>query len=67
MSLLVRATMRGFESQCYQYESGLLEDDEWHALQAAIRDICAMPGFNKYWEWLKPHMSARLQKVVDGS
>ena len=66
MSLLVRAMLRGFESQCYQYESGLLEDDEWRALQAAIKDLCSLPGFNKYWQQLKPHMSEKLKKVVDG-
>ena len=66
MSLLVRATLRGFESQCYQYEAGLLEENEWYALRTAIRDICAWPGFNRYWEQLKPHMSERLKKVVDG-
>jgi len=66
MSLLVRATLRGFESQCYQYEAGLLEENEWHALRTAIRDICAMPGFIRYWDQLKPHMSERLKKVVDG-
>ena len=66
MSLLVRAMLRGFESQCYQYESGLLEDDEWRALRAAIKDLCSLPGFNKYWQQLKPHMSERLKKVVDG-
>ncbi len=66
MSLLVRAMLRGFESQCYQYESGLLEDNEWNALQAAIKDICSLPGVNKYWQQLKPHMSERLKKVVDG-
>lgn len=66
MSLLVRATLRGFESQCYQYEAGLLEDNEWHALQTAIKDICALPGFNSYWEQLKPYMSERLRIIVDG-
>lgn len=66
MSLLTRAILRGFESQCYQYEVGLLEDDEWRALRAAIVDICALPGVNRYWQQLRPHMSGRLQKVVDG-
>jgi len=66
MSLMVRAMLRGFESQCYQYESGLIEDDEWRALQTAIKDLCSLPGFNKYWQQLKPHMSERLKKVVDG-
>jgi len=66
MSLLVRAMLRGFESQCYQFESGLLEDNEWHALQAAIKDLCSLPGVNKYWQQLKPHMSERLRNVVDG-
>ncbi len=66
MSLLVRAMLRGFESQCYQRESGLLEDDEWRALQAAIRDLCSSPGVNRYWQQLRPHMSERLKKVVDG-
>ena len=66
MSLLARAMLRGFESQCYQYDVGLLEEDEWRALRAAIIDICALPGVNRYWERLRPHMSGRLQKVVDG-
>jgi hypothetical protein len=66
MSLMVRAMLRGFESQCYHYESGLLEDDEWRALQTAIKDLCSLPGFNKYWQQLKPHMSERLKKVIDG-
>ncbi len=65
MSLLVRAMLRGFESQCYQYESGLLEEAEWRALQSAIKDLCALPGVNKYWQQLKPHMSERLKRVVE--
>ncbi len=65
MSLLVRAMLRGFESQCYQYESGLLEDDEWQALRQAIRDLCALPGVNRYWQQLKPQMSKRLRAVVE--
>lgn len=66
MALFVRATLRGFESQCYQYEIGLLEEDEWHALRKAIVDVVALPGFNRYWQSLRPHMSDRLKKTVDG-
>ena len=65
MSLLVRAMLRGFEAQIYQYQAGLLEDDEWQALRAAIVAICALPGVAKYWEQLKPHMSERLRSVVE--
>lgn len=65
MSLLVRAMLRGFEAQVYQYEAGLLEEDEWQALQAAIVGLCALPGVNYYWEQLKPYMSKRLQLVVE--
>ena len=65
MTLIIRAMLRGFESQCYQYDSGLLEEDEWHALQTTIQWVCALPGVNKKWQELKPHMSARLVKVVD--
>ena len=66
MSLLTRAMMRGFESQCYQYESGLLEEHEWRALQTAIKELSALPGFNRYWQQLRPHMSQRLQNIIDG-
>lgn len=65
MWLLVRASMRGFESQCYQYEAGLLEEDEWQALRTAILDLCTLPGWARYWEQMKPHMSNRLRKLVD--
>ena len=66
MSLLTRAMLRGFESQCYQFDSGMLESQEWRALQTAIRELCSLPGFNRYWQQLKPHMSERLKKVIDG-
>jgi len=66
MSLLTRAMLRGFESQCFQFDSGLLEDNEWRALQSAIKELCTLPGFNKYWQQLKPQMSERLQRVIDG-
>lgn len=65
MSMLVRAMCRGFETQCYQYEAGLLKEDEWHALRNAIQDICALPGVRRHWEQLKPHVSERLHKVVE--
>lgn len=65
MSLLTRAMLRGFESQCYQHQVGLLEEDEWSALRKAIRDICALPGVSRYWAQVRPHMSERLQQVVD--
>ena len=67
MSLLVRAMLRGFESQCYQAQAGLLEADEWRALRTAIRDLCALPGVRHYWLALKPYMSERLATVVEGS
>ena len=66
MSLLTRAMLRGFESQCYQYESGMLDSHDWQALQTAIRELCSLPGFNRYWQQLKPHMSERLKVVIDG-
>ena len=50
MSLLVRAMLRGFEAQVYQYDAGLLEEEEWQALRAAIVGICVLPGVSKYWE-----------------
>lgn len=65
--LLVRAMLRGFKAQCYQYEAGLLEDDEWKELRAAIVGVCTLPGVTKHWEQLKPYMSERLRKVVEGS
>ena len=65
MSLLVRAMLRGFEAQSYQYQAGLLEQDEWQAMRAAIVEICALPGVARYWELLKPHMSERLRSVVE--
>ena len=65
MSLLVRAILRGFESQCYQAEVGLIEETEWRALRNAIVNICGLPGVRKYWMELKPYMSERLQNVVE--
>jgi hypothetical protein len=65
MSLLARACLRGFETQCYQYESGLLEEQEWKALRAAICTITAWPGFNRYWQQLTPMMSERLRRVIE--
>ena len=65
MSLLSRACLRGFETQCYQAESGLLENQEWVALRTTIRSVTAMPGFNRYWQELKPMMSERLRRVVE--
>ena len=41
MSLLVRALLRGFETQCYQAKVGLLEEDEWLALQQDAGYLCA--------------------------
>lgn len=67
MSLLVRAMLRGFESQCYHYEAGLLEEEEWQALRNAIQSICALPGVHRYWLELKPHISARLHAVIEGT
>lgn len=66
MSLMMRAMFRGFEAQCYQYDSGLLDEDEWQALRSAIQNICGLPGVRKYWIELKPYMSSRLQGVVGG-
>jgi len=67
MSLLMRAMYRGFESQCYQHEAGLIEEPEWQALSNSIIQLTAMPGINRYWQQLKPHMSERLQRIIDGS
>lgn len=65
MSLLARAAFRGFESQCFQYESGLLEEDEWLALRAAIVDFATLPGFNRYWQGMRLHMSKRLRSIIE--
>lgn len=66
MSLLMRAMYRGFESQCYQHEAGLIEEPEWKALKTAIVQLTELPGANRYWLQLKPHMSERLQNIIDG-
>ena len=65
MSLLVRAMLRGFETQCYQCEYGLIEAQAWQALRTAIRSISTLPGVNRYWQQLKPMMSERLRKVTE--
>ncbi len=65
MSLMVNAAFQGFEAQCSQADTGILEEVDLLALDEAVHRICAMPGVQKYLADLKPGFSPRLQAIIE--
>ncbi|NQV30959.1 MAG: hypothetical protein HQ508_08730 [Candidatus Marinimicrobia bacterium] len=65
MFMLVSAAIREYETQCSEYEKGLLEAHEWERVQESIASFTSMPGVKKYWLELKPEMSELLKSVVE--
>ena len=64
-SVIVRATLRGWESYCYMRDSGLLDDKEWEGIQRAMARFAISSAFVREYEDMKPEMSSRLQSVLD--
>ena len=63
--LLCRAMLRGYEAQIYQYEVGLLDDDEWINLKRVILETADFPGFAKLWPTLSGVVSDQLREIIE--
>jgi hypothetical protein len=62
---LLRAALRGFESQIYQHEVGLLDDAEWAYLKRVILETISYPGFDTLWPELSGTVSDPLREIID--
>lgn len=62
---LFRAMLRGFESQIYQHEVGLLDDAEWAYLKRVILETTSYPGFESLWPELSGAVSDSLRSIID--
>jgi hypothetical protein len=64
---LFRAMLRGYESQIYQHEVGLLDDAEWAYLKRVILETTSYPGFDSLWPELSGTVSDPLREIIDMS
>ena len=62
---LFRAMLRGYESQIYQHEVGLLDDAEWASLKSVILETTSYPGFEVLWPELSVTASDSLRDIID--
>ena len=62
---LMRAMLRGYESQVFQHEVGLLDDDEWAYLKNVIIETTSYPGFDLLWPELSGAVSEPLRNIIE--
>jgi hypothetical protein len=62
---LFRAMLRGYETQIYQHEVGLLDDAEWAYLKRVILETTSYPGFYSLWPELSEAVSDPLREIID--
>lgn len=62
---LCRAMLRGYESQIYQHEVGLLDDAEWNYLKRVILESTSYPGFDSLWPELSGVVSDSLRSIIE--
>ena len=63
--LLLRAVIRGYENQIFQYQVGMLDEAEWLDLERVIEQSARMPGFAALWPELSDSASASLREIID--
>ena len=62
---LFRAMLRGYESQIYQHEVGLLDDAEWAYLKRVILETTSYSGFDLLWPELSGVVSDSLRNIIE--
>ncbi len=65
--VILRAAIRGYENQFYQYRQGFLDDSEWEGIRREIATQLARPFNRTIWEKTQPVFSPRFRKVVNES
>lgn len=65
LSEFVVAVLGGFESQCHAHEAGLLDKSEWQASRKTVLDLCALPGFRRYYVQQRSQISDQLRLIID--
>ena len=64
-------TLRTWENVHYQYRSGMLNEDEWEALQHYVKALLQVPIWRDYWEReiysspFRREIDARLAELAD--
>jgi hypothetical protein len=64
--LLVRAYLRGFENDYYQYKQGTFDLGPWEGYLNSFRSDClARPGFRALWEQERESFNSEFAALVD--
>lgn len=64
--LMVRAYLRGFENDYYQYQQGTFDTGPWEGYLNSFRSDClARPGFRALWEQQREGFNSEFAALVD--
>ena len=58
-------TLRTWENVHYQYRSGMLNEDEWKALQHNVKALLQVPIWRDYWERERDIYSSPFRREID--
>jgi hypothetical protein len=64
--ILNTVVARSFEDAFFQWREGRLDDDVWHSLMPALRDVKSTEAFNRFWELRRHQFRAEFADYVDG-
>lgn len=58
------STMRDWENIHYQYQSGMLTEDEWRGFRLNLKSLFDLPILQEYWTNERQFFSSRFQNEV---
>lgn len=65
LKILARAILRGWESYCYMYDVGLLDESEWSGIKRSIERFGSQPHLAAGYMEMRLELSERLRAVID--
>ena len=63
--MYLTAALRSIENAYFQWRSGRLDDDTWHALTAVVKDIKSTTTFAKFIEMRRHHFRLEFADYLD--
>ena len=63
--IYITTILRSYENAYFQWRSGRLEDDTWHALMAVVRDVKSTPMYSQILDVRRHHFREEFLKYMD--
>jgi hypothetical protein len=65
----VVGVMKGYDNACYQYRTGLLDEDRWHLERSDLEGFLESPGVAQWWKStsrrFSPDFAALVEEILD--